>query len=162
MQWLYSQVHNFKTLLFNHLKQFWFDLMLNVPVKIFSHVGTEPPLSGYYHYFFFFSFFFFLFFFFFFWGGGCQYVLLKDTTRRPEWGSNPRPLDPESKVLNTRPPRPHLKQLSFSSSKVKITCKSESVLFLLQILSRSLCGVVVKLLAFYSRGREFDPGLRLG
>ena len=52
-------------------------LMLNVPVNIFfSHVGTEPPLPGYYQYFF---------------GGrgGGKYVLLKDTTRRPEWGSNP-------------------------------------------------------------------------
>ena len=26
------------------------------------------------------------------------------TTRRPEWGSNPQPLDPESEVLTTRPP----------------------------------------------------------
>ena len=26
-------------------------------------------------------------------------------TRRPEWGSNPRPHDPESEVLTTRPPR---------------------------------------------------------
>ena len=41
-------------------------------------------------------------------GGGGKYVLLKDTTRRPEWGSNPRPLDPESEVLTTRPPRPRL------------------------------------------------------
>ena len=39
-------------------------------------------------------------------GGGGKYVLLKDTTRRPEWGSNPRPLDPESEVSTTRPPRP--------------------------------------------------------
>ena len=39
-------------------------------------------------------------------GGGGKYVLLKDTTRRPEWGSNPRPLDPESEVLTTRLPRP--------------------------------------------------------
>ena len=39
---------------------------------------------------------------------GCKYVLLKDTTRRPEWGSNSRPLDPESEVLTTRPPRPHI------------------------------------------------------
>ena len=29
-------------------------------------------------------------------GGGGKYVLLKDTTRRPEWGSNP---DPESEVF---------------------------------------------------------------
>ena len=48
---------------------------------------------------------FFLFFYFFFFlggggggGGGGKYVLLNDTTRRPEWGSNPRPLDPESEV----------------------------------------------------------------
>ena len=26
-------------------------------------------------------------------GGGGKYVLLKDTTQRPEWGSSPRPLD---------------------------------------------------------------------
>ena len=36
-----------------------------------------------------------------------EYVLLNDTTRRLEWGSNPRLLDPESVVLTTRPPRPH-------------------------------------------------------
>ena len=36
---------------------------------------------------------------------GGDYVLLKDTSRQPEWGSNPRPLDPESDVLTTRPPR---------------------------------------------------------
>ena len=83
-------------------RRFWFGLMLNVPVNnFFSHVGTEPPLPVYYQYFF--------FFFFFFGGGGGKYVLLKDTTRRPEWGSNPRPLDPESEVLTTRPPRPHSK-----------------------------------------------------
>ena len=37
--------------------------------------------------------------------GGGKYVLLKDTTRRPELGSNPIPLDPESEELTTRPPR---------------------------------------------------------
>ena len=37
---------------------------------------------------------------------GGKYVLLRDTTRRPESGSNPRPLDPESEVLTTRPARP--------------------------------------------------------
>ena len=41
-------------------------------------------------------------------GEGGKYVLLKDTTRRPEWGSNPQPLDPESEVLTTMPPRPQL------------------------------------------------------
>ena len=50
-------------------------------------------------------------FFFFFWGGGGKYVLLKDTTRQPEWGSNPRPLDPESEVLITRPTRPNGKMV---------------------------------------------------
>ena len=60
-----------------------------LPLFSFSYVGTEPPLPGYYRYFF-----------------GGKYVLLKDTTRRPELGSNPRPLDPESELLNTRPPRP--------------------------------------------------------
>ena len=39
-------------------------------------------------------------------GGGGKYVSLKDTARRPEWGSNPPSLDPESEVLTTRPPRP--------------------------------------------------------
>ena len=43
--------------------------------QFFSHFGTEPPLPGYYQY----------FFFFFGGGGGGKYVLLKDTTRRPEW-----------------------------------------------------------------------------
>ena len=37
---------------------------------------------------------------------GGKYVLLKDTTWRPKWGSNPRLLDPESEVLTTRPPCP--------------------------------------------------------
>ena len=37
-----------------------------------------------------------------FWG---KYVLFKNATRQPEWGSNPRTL--ESEVLTTRPPRPH-------------------------------------------------------
>ena len=42
----------------------------------------------------------FIFYFFFFWGGGGgKYFLLKNTTWRP------RPLDPESEVLTTRPPR---------------------------------------------------------
>ena len=66
-----------------HLKVLdWFGLTFNVPGKqFFSHVWTEPPLPGYYQYFF--------FFFFFFLGGGGgggKYVLLKDITRRPEWG----------------------------------------------------------------------------
>ena len=39
--------------------------------------------------------------------GVGKYVLLKDTTRRLEWGSNPRLLDPESEVLTSTPPRPH-------------------------------------------------------
>ena len=66
-------------------------LMLNVQVNNFSVIGMEPPLPGYYQYFL-----------------GGKYVLLKDTTLRPEWGSNPRPLDPKSEVLTTRPPRPLL------------------------------------------------------
>ena len=76
--------------------------MLNIPVNnFFSHVGTEPSLPVYNQY-----------FFFFFFGGGGGYVLLKDTTwrliwgRTPHLGSNPRLLDPESKVLTTRAPRP--------------------------------------------------------
>ena len=55
---------------------------LRLSQQFFSHVGTEPPLPGYYQYF---------------WGGKC--ILLKDTTRRPEWGSNPRPLAPISEAL---------------------------------------------------------------
>ena len=35
--------------------------------QFFSHVGTEPPLPGYYQYFL-----------------GGKFILLKDTTRRPE------------------------------------------------------------------------------
>ena len=57
---------------------------------------------------------FLVFFVFFFLGGGGKYVLLKDTTRRPELGSNPRPLDPESKVLTTRPPRPLCKENEYT------------------------------------------------
>ena len=52
-------------------------------------------------------------------GGGGKYVLLKDTTWRPELGSYPRPLDPESEVLTTRPPCPlsHLwKRVGFNVS----------------------------------------------
>ena len=64
---------------------------LSCDSSYFSHVGTEPPLPGYYQFFL-----------------GGKYVLLKDITRRPEWGWNPRPLDPESEVLTTRPPRPHI------------------------------------------------------
>ena len=60
--------------------------------QFISHIGTEPPLPGYYQYFG--------------GGGGGKYVLLKDTTWLPEWGSNPRLLDPESEVITTRPPRP--------------------------------------------------------
>ena len=67
----------------------WFDLMLNIPVNNFSVVlgrshrflGITSILGG-------------------------KYVLLKDRTQRPEWGLNPRPLDPQSKVLTTRPPGP--------------------------------------------------------
>ena len=73
--------------------------MLNGKNAFFNHVWTEPSLPVYNQYFF--------FFFFFFFGGGGGYVLLKDTTRRLEWGSNPRLLNPESEVLTTRPPRPH-------------------------------------------------------
>ena len=80
---------------------FWFGLMLNVPVNNFT------VMLGRRHRFWILPVFFF--FFFFFGGGGGKYVLLKDTTRRPEWGSNLRPLDPESEVLTTRPPRPRMK-----------------------------------------------------
>ena len=33
-------------------------------------------------------------------------------TQHGEWGSNPRPLDPECEVLTTRPPRPRLFEYS--------------------------------------------------
>ena len=73
--------------------------MLNVPVNNFSvMLGRSPPPPGYYQY------------FFFWWGGGGKYVLLKDTTWRPKWGLNPRPLDPESKVVTTRPPHSHIRK----------------------------------------------------
>ena len=68
---------------------FWVGLMLNVPVNNFSvMLGRSHRFLGISSTF------------------GGKYVLLKDTTRRPEWGSNPRPLDPESEVFTTRPPRP--------------------------------------------------------
>ena len=61
----------------------WFGFRLYVTSQqFFSHVGTEPPLPGYYQYFL---------------RGKC--ILLKDTTWPPEWGSNPRPLAPESDAL---------------------------------------------------------------
>ena len=59
----------------------WVDA-LRASQQFFSHVGTEPPLPGYFQYFF---------------GGKC--FLPKDTTRRPELGSNPRPLAPENVIL---------------------------------------------------------------
>ena len=62
----------------------WFGLVLNFPVNNFSvMLGRSHCFLGITSTF-----------------GG------KDTTWRPEWGSNPRPLDPESEVLTTRPPRP--------------------------------------------------------
>ena len=68
---------------------FWFGLMLNIPGNNFSvmlgrshcFLGITSNFEG-------------------------KYVLLKDRTRRPESGSNHRPLDPESEVLTTRPPGP--------------------------------------------------------
>ena len=53
---------------------------------------------------------------------GGKYVLLRDTTRRPEWGSNLRPLDSESEALTTRPKRP----LTFFGS----TCTCETDKFI--------------------------------
>ena len=69
----------------------WFGLMLNAPVNNFSVIlgwsrafwVLPVVLEG-------------------------KYVLLKDTTRQPEWGSNPRPLNLESEVLTTRPTCPLL------------------------------------------------------
>ena len=65
----------------------WFDA-LHPGKHFFSHVGMEPLLPGITSTF------------------GGKYVLLKDRTRRPESGLNHRPLDPESEILNTRPPGP--------------------------------------------------------
>ena len=48
-----------------------------------------------------------------------RYVFLKDIIQRPEWGLNPRPLDPESEVLTSRPRRPGLR-----SNKEKVSCRS--------------------------------------
>ena len=73
--------------------------MLNVPVDNFSvMLGWSHRFLGITSTFFFF-------------GGGGGGKLLKDTTRRLKWGSNPRPLDPESEVLTTRPPRPPLENV---------------------------------------------------
>ena len=64
-------------------------LMLNVPVNNFSvMLGRSHRFLGITSTF------------------GGKYVMLKDTTRPPEWGLNPRPLDLESEVITTRPPRP--------------------------------------------------------
>ena len=49
---------------------------------IFSHVGADPTIPRYYKYFL---------------GGKC--ILLNDTTRRPELGSNPRSHAPDSDTL---------------------------------------------------------------
>ena len=63
---------------------FWFGLRLNVPVNNFSvMLGRSHHFLG---------------------------IISLDTTRRSEWGSNPRPLDPESEVLTTRLPRPYQKR----------------------------------------------------
>ena len=70
---------------------YWFGLVLNVPVNNFSvMLGRSHRFLGITSTFL---------------GGGGKYVLLKDTTRRPVWGLNPRALDPESEMLTTRPPR---------------------------------------------------------
>ena len=65
----------------NGLDLMFFGLMLNVPANFsvmlgWSHrfLGIPVLLGG-------------------------KYVLLKDTTRRHEWSSNPCPLDPESEVI---------------------------------------------------------------
>ena len=64
----------------------WFGLMLNIPVNNFSDMlGRSHCFVGITNIFF------------------GKYVLLKDRTQRPEWGLNPQPLDPQSKVLTTRP-----------------------------------------------------------
>ena len=67
----------------------WFGLMLNIPVNNFSvMLGQSHRFLGITSSF------------------GGKYVLLKDRTQGPEWGSNHQPLDPESEVLTTRPPGP--------------------------------------------------------
>ena len=57
--------------------------------QFFSHVGTEPPLPGYYQYFWWVNI-------------SCSRTQHGD----PSGARTPRPLDPESEVLTTRPPRP--------------------------------------------------------
>ena len=67
----------------------WFGLMLNIPFNNFSvMLGQSHRFLGITSTF------------------GGKYVLLKDTTQRPEWGLNYQPLDPESEVLTIRPPGP--------------------------------------------------------
>ena len=74
---------------------YWFGLKLNVPVNNFSvMLGRSHRFLGITSTF------------------GGKYAFLKDTTRRLEWGSNPRPLDPESEVLTTRPPRLLTKEMT--------------------------------------------------
>ena len=67
----------------------WFGLMLNILFNNFSvMLGQSHRFLGITSTF------------------GGKYVLLKDTTQRPEWGLNHQPLDPESEVLTTRPQGP--------------------------------------------------------
>ena len=63
--------------------------MLNVPVKTFSHVGTEPQLPGYYQHFFSFLFFFSFFFFFFLGGGGGVNILAQEHNTATRVGLEP-------------------------------------------------------------------------
>ena len=73
------------------LVYFWFELRLYDPVNIFSVMsGRTHRFLGITSTFL---------------GGKC--ILLKDTTRRPEWGSNPQPLAPESDALPPLLSRPH-------------------------------------------------------
>ena len=52
--------------------------------------------------------------------------MLKDTTWRPEWGSNPRPLDPESEMLTTSTNVNHkLSKTNFFNCKLSKICKAK-------------------------------------
>ena len=81
MSWVWVLVWSFASPT-SPLFRFVSFLLNRTSKQFFSHVRTEPPLPGYYQYFL---------------GGKC--ILLKETTRRPEWEWNPRPLAPESDIL---------------------------------------------------------------
>ena len=68
-----------------------------------------------------------------FWG-----ILLKDTTRRAEWGSNPRPPDPGFEVLTIRPPRQRFTQMAESAN----GCNKTEICPLLRRCRNHTCSLV--------------------